>query len=119
MLFISRKKTEATFKTDILKDIPRIRKISRIFSRSLNCNDGTHPQVIQIIIDMLDMLRRHTEHLFLAGFKEKILTQHSLKDWRGRPYGVVCVLSGILELAKSYLKRKDVTSALYCLVTIN
>ena len=48
----------------------------------------------------------------MAGFNEKILTQPSLKGWRGRPYGVVCVLSGI-ELAKSYLKRKDVTSALY------
>ena len=77
----------------------------------MNCNDGT-------IIDVLDMLRRHTEHLFLAGFKEKMLTQPSWIGWRGRPYGVVSVLIGI-ELAKSYLKRKDVTSALYCLVTIN
>lgn len=58
------------------------------------------------------MLRRHTEYKFLDGANRKKLSRPEWKVWHGRPYGTVCVLNGI-ELASCYLKRKDVTSALY------
>ena len=74
--------------------------------------DNANPQAIQSIIDVVDLLRRHTEHTFLEEAKEKTLPRSKWRAWHGRPYGTICVLSGI-ELASCYLKRKDIASALY------